>query len=450
MEFAQIAAKLKISTSTAHAIYQKALEAAGEDADIASLLATLQAKSLRPGAHPKVLNGSSESRQIRQAILDNPEPPFHIAAAPKIAELGLSMKRSTVNRIAYEYIDDPAHPKPIRRRIQPKKPKLSKQHKQQRLQYSEWLQSTFHRLQNKVIFVCYDETYKSFGGSIYRGKKRVSIEQGGDTNTVPFHEEEPKFQLMICVATSTDTRVKRPVKIWVQDDAAAQKSLVLKVAYQAEKAGERVKEQRIQSQQEGTQEHQALQEVNINIMRHNDKLRRENPRIRKGLKKLFTADRFFKPDKIKYSGKQKGMNGAWYAENVLRSMVFPYYHEIRQRNPGYTIYLIHDNVRIHTYAEKYLKAIIQEQQILFAPHPPRSPDLHPIERCFGRMEAFLDDYKVDSSGQAEKEAAEAFVKQLWQENTEMEEYMATHLSISSFMELADLCIQNEGDNNFTA
>jgi len=94
--------------------------------------------------------------------------------------------------------------------------------------------------------------------------------------------------------------------------------------------------------------------------------------------------------------------------------------------------------------------LIKEQQILFATHPPRSPDLHPIERCFGRLEAFLDDYKVSSSTRAEKQAAEAFVKELWQENTEIEEYMAYRLRVDSFKKLASLCILHKGDNNFTA
>jgi len=44
-------------------------------------------------------------------------------------------------------------------------------------------------------------------------------------------------------------------------------------------------------------------------MRHNKQIKRVNPAAQKGLKKLFTADRLFKPDKIKYSREQKGMNG---------------------------------------------------------------------------------------------------------------------------------------------
>lgn len=452
MEWPQIAGKLQISPAAAHRVYHKALAeaGAGKDVNISSLLSTLQPSSFRKGPHPKVNNGSSESRQIRQAILDNPDPPFHIAAGPKLDELGLQISPSTVRRVAREHTNDPVHPKPIKRLIRPKKPKLSMDHKQQRIQYSEWLNSTFKRLENRVIFVCYDETYKSFGGSVYRGKKRVSMEQGSDPNELPFHEEDPKFQLMICAATSTYIHAKRPIKIWVQDDTTAKEALIAKIAKQAEKEGENVQQKRTRAYQEGTQEHRILQEANINIMRHNEQIKRVNPAARKGLKKLFTANRLFKPDKIKYSREQKGMNGPWYAENILRSLVFPYYHEIRRQNPDHTVFLIHDNVRIHRAAERYLKSLIEDQQILFAPHPPRSPDLHPIERCFGRLEAFLDDYKVSSSTQAEKQAAEAFVKELWQENTEMEEYMAYRLRVDSFKELASLCILHKGDNNFTA
>ena len=86
------------------------------------------------------------------------------------------------------------------------------------------------------------------------------------------------------------------------------------------------------------------------------------------------------------------MSGLWYAERVLKAELFLYYCAVRDRNPNAQVYLVQDNVYLHGLGLRYCAPEIQELGIKFAPHPPNSPDLHLIERCFGRLSRFLEDY----------------------------------------------------------
>jgi hypothetical protein len=144
------------------------------------------------------------------------------------------------------------------------------------------------------------------------------------------------------------------------------------------------------------------------------------------------------------------MSGLWYAENILKAHVFPYYEAIRRNNPSCRVYLVQDNVYLHGLGLRYCALEIEEKGILLAPHLPNSPDLHPIERCFGCLEGFLGDYEVDSSSKAAKQVAKDHVQWIWQRDQEMRRFMEEHLDPEYFVEVADKCLDHDGNNNFTA
>jgi hypothetical protein len=71
---------------------------------------------------------------------------------------------------------------------------------------------------------------------------------------------------------------------------------------------------------------------------------------------------------------------------------------------------VKDNVYLDGLGLRYCALEIKEKGILLAPHLPNSLDLHPIERCFGRLKGFLGDYEVDSSSKAAKQMAKDHVQ----------------------------------------
>ena len=130
--------------------------------------------------------------------------------------------------------------------------------------------------------------------------------------------------------------------------------------------------------------------------------------------------------------------------------MFPYYEAIRRNNPGCRVYLVQDNVYLHGLGIRYCAPEIKEKGILFAPHSPNSPDLHPIKRYFRRLEGFLDSFKVLSGGRESRQMAKDYIKEIWQHNKDMRRYMAEKLHPDYFFEVADKCLDAGGDNNFTA
>jgi hypothetical protein len=119
-------------------------------------------------------------------------------------------------------------------------------------------------------------------------------------------------------------------------------------------------------------------------------------------------------------------------------------------NPSSKVYFLQDNVSLHKLGVRYCQPEVNEYSIKFAPHLPNSPDLHLIERCFRRLEGFLDGYEVASASKEAKSIAEAYVQSIWQDNEEMRQYMHKHMALEYFERVATACIEAEGMNNFTA
>lgn len=76
----------------------------------------------------------------------------------------------------------------------------------------------------------------------------------------------------------------------------------------------------------------------------------------------------------------KKLNFVWYAFEVYRKLLFPYYREICRHNRGRRVVIQEDNHGPHLKARhQLLQPDIQQQGIVFANHPGNSPDLAPIE-----------------------------------------------------------------------
>jgi hypothetical protein len=84
-----------------------------------------------------------------------------------------------------------------------------------------------------------------------------------------------------------------------------------------------------------------------------------------------TPQDFFKYEDFIYES-GKDMNGIWYAERVLKDLLFPYYEAVRENNPGAQVFLVQDNVYLHALGLRYCAPEIKEKDIRFAPHSSNS------------------------------------------------------------------------------
>ncbi|KAF2187420.1 hypothetical protein K469DRAFT_705112, partial [Zopfia rhizophila CBS 207.26] len=136
-KFGEIADDLGVPESTASTVYYRARNRAGGD-DIHAMLASIPPQSNRP-------------------------------------EVGINkLNRRQVENVAKEH-RDPEHDYAIVRKVRPKKSKLDEEDKKQRVDYSQWLIDKYNLRFPKLIFVCYDETLKPFGGTNNcGGKQKIS------------------------------------------------------------------------------------------------------------------------------------------------------------------------------------------------------------------------------------------------------------------------------------
>jgi hypothetical protein len=129
----------------------------------------------------------------------------------------------------------------------------------------------------------------------------------------------------------------------------------------------------------------------------------------KGLNKFFKPDRHWK-HKPFTKGAGKAMDADWYANYMLQAQIYLYYCTVRDANLHSEVFLIEDNVHLYRAAHSKMEQEAANLNIIFAPHSPYSPDLHPIEHCFGRLEGFLNDYEVVGASKKAKEDAETYTK----------------------------------------
>ena len=455
--FVEIATDLRITNTAAGQWYSRIKHQANNSTELLDLLDAIPQYIAQHKKHRivKVPAGSELSKRIRAEMIRFAEYKFEDATAHILAEAGISLSYNTLRKIAYYYRDE-QHNYAIVRGVRAKKPALSSQDMFDRVNYCDWLLLQYKLSAGMIIFVCYDETSKPIGGLNNRGgKKYITRPVGVNSNQVAIHYKPAPFILMICAACSTDVTIRRPCKIWVQpsdDDAsthAKQVDATNKQAYEA------IQRKRSRAEVAGTHEEKALRELNNNIQRSNKNAYAANRAaglkggaLRRGIRKPYTAERLYSFREFS-TIRSKGINGTWFGENILKELLLPYYCAIRQNNPGKQVFLVMDNVRLHGVGLRYCEPELQELHIERAPHPPNSPDLHPIERCFGRLEGFLQDYKcLSASQQAQADAAKT-IQQFWQDDYIMEAYIKKRLRTKEFMRLAIKCKIHGGNNNYT-
>lgn len=114
----------------------------------------------------------------------------------------------------------------------------------------------------------YNETSKAIGGSNYRGGKQfISRPRGRNANEFAIHEDPPKFSLMVCAATSTDTTcaIDRPCLVWEKDTDDLRLVLEGKIEASNTKAKEKAQNKTDHAKVPGTAEERAFRELNNNI-----------------------------------------------------------------------------------------------------------------------------------------------------------------------------------------
>lgn len=94
-------------------------------------------------------------------------------------------------------------------------------------------------------------------------------------------------------------------------------------------------------------------------------------------------------------------DGNWNSDqyvNFLENSLLPYAEECF---PDSDFYILHDNSRIHTsnHTTGYIILRLGPDRVI--PHPPRSPDLNPIENIFGNISTIISKNKSDFTNEDE-------------------------------------------------
>ena len=455
--FVEIATDLGISNVTAGQWFSRIKKQANNSADLKVLLDAIPQYLEQHKAHGvvKVSDGSELSAQIRAEMIRFADYKFEDATAHILTEAGMSLCPTALSRIAHDHRDE-QHNYAITRGVRSKKPFLSVQDMFDRVSCCDWLLLQYKLNAGMIIFVCYDETSKGIGGLNNRGGKQFCTRPVGvNSNQFATHYKPALFNLMICAACSADVSIRRPCRVWVQpcdEDAAA----LAKQVNAANKEGrEAVQRKQQRAEVTGTHEERALRELNQNIQRTNKQVLAANRAsgktggsLRKGVRHLVTSQKFYGYKEFTTT-KGKGMNGIWFGEHILKELLIPYYYAVRDSNPSKHVFLIIDNVRLHGVGIRWCEQEVEALHIERAPHSQNSPDLHPIERCFGRLEGFLQDYRCESASKDAQADAAGSIVNYWQEDPQFEAYIAKHLAPKAFMRLAIRCKIHGGNNNYT-
>ena len=460
LSYPEISSKLSINDKTCSNIYREVERRVG--CENPTLIQLLQAVGpiKQVGRPVKVQQGSSLSAEIRADILRFYDLKPIDAVAQALRKHGITLSLPTIKNIMLDHRDE-RHPYAIVRGSQLQKPALDDDALDddaldERRNYSKWLIREFNLHFPRIVFVSYDEISRTIGGSRSSYKPRISRPRGADPYKYARPTEPPKFTLMICAATSSDTNcsMDRPCVIWEADTPEQSQDLRMRVTTANQSSKERIKNKQVQATIPGTAEERALREINSNLQRENKaaiarnrEAGKKGASLRKGTHYQLKPEQFFKQEEFLYK-EGKGMSGLWYAENILKKHLFPYYNSVREHNPGKRIYLIQDNVHLHGLGMRYCAPEIEAQQIHVAPLSPNSPDLHLIELCFGELVRRLDGFKVQSRSKEAKQMAIKHIQEIWQHDEEMRQFMADHLHPTAWVEVAEKCKVANGDNNF--
>jgi hypothetical protein len=190
-----------------------------------------------------------------------------------------------------------------------------------------------------------------------------------------------------------------------------------------------------------------MQEINNNIIKHNEHLPRKNHKRRRKPEQVFKAER------IQRSAKKGGLDFVWYKDVAYDQHLFPFLRQLRKDYPNRRIFVSEDNVGVHHKARKMRARQIKElekEQIFFLDWPMNSPDLHPIETLHNEEKSILTQYKVTSGSKKAKQDAKEYLRMLWQEDPVFNKIMMEKASNSEYYRRIQLAKSHGFENNFDA
>lgn len=295
--------------------------------------------------------------------------------------------------------------------------------------------------QAEAIIICCDEKAYHFGGT---SNQHISL----PINTSSYQSCAPtRFKLeQWAAACGDDCSVTRPWTVWELGDQTSEElqKQLNECNVQARKITE---EQRANASIHGTSEHQYLAWMNTQV-----KIKRLWMRANandSGGPKDWTPERLFPYQHHDPKDGAKKLNFVWYAFEVYRKLLFPYYRETCRRNPGRRVVIQEDNHGPHLKARKLLQPEIQQQGIVFVNHPGNSPDLAPIEGLQGEHERKLASfvYEVRDAQAATVRRTKSLLRCTWQ-SKDFDETVKGKVCRAAYKELAKRCKMVGGSNHF--
>jgi hypothetical protein len=228
---------------------------------------------------------------------------------------------------------------------------------------------------------------------------------------------------------ASDTRVKRRLVAWKPESSDLTSELAQKLASTQQQLDERVDYQRVQAGVQNTPEWHALQAVNNDIYAHNQRLA---PKQRKGRKRLVTAERLFKKEKLTRDHKKGGLDFVFYAFEIYEKQLFPFYYEVRALNHDKQVFILEDNVGVYHKARRLLAHTIQQQNIQFLDTPAWSPDLQPIEHLHKDEKQLLTDFRLSVVGadRVIQETVEDEMRHIWINDTRFDDLVRKRCAVA--------------------
>jgi transposase len=354
-----------------------------------------------------------EIHNTRSIIIRNPEKP---------------LARQQVHNILHSpehYTYDNAYDCPITRKKPVQKPPLDKLDLDHRERYIEWFLTLDD--DNTIIISC-DET------TLEMGPKKLGKRSAAQGVAVYTDESQPVFTMMQWDAASTETRVKRPVVMWMKETEDEIEALLAQLLDAKKKLKSVVNEQRANALKEGTAENKLMNDLNDGVNEENARRKQVKQR---GKLWQWTPERLFPYQKIERDNKKGGIDFVWYAFVAYTKYLFPYYEEIRALNPGKRVMIMEDNVGVHRKARVLLAPLIEEKNIEFIETPVWSPDLNTIEHLHKDQKRLSEDFRfsIRSGARQVKDLCKYEMGNVWQVNEEFDDLCAWRLSIPYLKEL---------------
>ena len=270
--FESIERKTGVKATTAAHLMRRAIDRAGNE-DFNDVMACL-GNNDRPGAPARIEDQSDLSKSVRQAILKHPRSSRREAVDQENIDIPRPNKKrkrdedkptplvseSLLARTCLQHTheDNSRIIKRIKRRIEPKKPRLSGTDEYKRDNLCVWI---LDELKEGSIFIASDECYHEIHGGD-RKRRRVSVEEGQPAETIAVTESPVQFTQMhwACCSTEPGTAGIGPQYCWLARTVAERRELEAEIVIQNRELEEKMVEKRRLAEIPGTLEH-AIVEV---------------------------------------------------------------------------------------------------------------------------------------------------------------------------------------------